>query len=96
MTRWLLWLYKRSLSPLLHTVGGSMGACRFQPTCSEYAAIAIHAHGPLRGCMLAVRRVLRCHPLGGSGFDPVPGTGFDGAACADTASSPHASHCPVT
>lgn len=41
MTRWLLWLYKRLLSPVLHGVAGATGACRFQPTCSEYAALAI-------------------------------------------------------
>ncbi|MGI8773277.1 MAG: membrane protein insertion efficiency factor YidD [Acidobacteriaceae bacterium] len=70
----LLLLYKRVLSPLLHAAIGSPGACRFQPTCSEYAAIAVHARGPLRGLALAAWRVLRCHPLSRGGFDPVPGT----------------------
>ena len=58
--------YQRALSPL---TGPS---CRFTPTCSEYAAVAIDRYGPLRGGGLAVRRIVRCNPLGGQGFDPVP------------------------
>ena len=77
MMRWLLQLYKRGVSPVLHAAVGVTGACRFQPTCSEYAAIAMRAHGPWRGAVLAIGRVLRCHPLSRGGFDPVPGTGFD-------------------
>jgi len=80
MTRSLLTLYKRAVSPLLHSVAGFSGACRFQPTCSEYAALAIAVHGPVRGVWLALRRVLRCQPLCRGGFDPVPGTGFDASA----------------
>ena len=48
------------------------GACRFDPSCSEYATEAVREHGAWRGLVLAVRRVARCHPLGHSGFDPVP------------------------
>ena len=58
--------YKNAISPLLPP------ACRFEPTCSEYAATAIETHGPLRGSWLSIRRLLRCHPFGGSGWDPVP------------------------
>jgi uncharacterized protein len=47
-------------------------ACRFAPSCSEYALEAIERHGPARGSLLAARRISRCHPWGGSGFDPVP------------------------
>ena len=47
-------------------------ACRFDPTCSAYAAEAVTAHGAAKGLYLATRRVLRCHPLGGRGYDPVP------------------------
>ncbi len=47
-------------------------ACRFTPTCSEYAKQALRKHGPLKGLWLAVRRILRCNPWGGSGYDPVP------------------------
>jgi uncharacterized protein len=78
--RGLLWVYKRGISPPLHAAAGVTGACRFQPTCSEYAALAVATHGPLRGGWLAVWRVLRCHPLCRGGFEPVPGTGYDRAA----------------
>ena len=59
-------LYRTTLSPL---VGPS---CRFQPTCSSYALEALERHGALRGGWLAARRLARCHPLGGAGYDPVP------------------------
>jgi hypothetical protein len=73
MTRLLLALlafYRRWLSPALHAL--SPGGCKYVPTCSEYAAIAIAAHGPLRGSALAAWRLLRCHPFARGGFDPVP------------------------
>ncbi len=47
-------------------------SCRYLPTCSEYAREAIVAHGAVKGGFLAVKRILRCHPWGGAGFDPVP------------------------
>ena len=62
----LLKFYKKGISPFLP------GACRFQPTCSEYMIEAIEKHGVLKGIYLGVRRILRCHPWGGSGYDPVP------------------------
>ena len=65
-------VYKHVLSPVLHAGAGMIGgACRFQPTCSEYAAIAMHEYGWLRGGWMALQRVLRCHPAGKGGFDPV-------------------------
>ncbi|TGY04035.1 membrane protein insertion efficiency factor YidD [uncultured Muribaculum sp.] len=47
-------------------------SCRYSPTCSQYAVEALRKHGPIKGLWLAVRRILRCHPWGGSGYDPVP------------------------
>ncbi|HVQ41087.1 MAG TPA: membrane protein insertion efficiency factor YidD [Vicinamibacterales bacterium] len=58
--------YQLALSPF------AGGACRFTPSCSDYAIQAIQEHGAVRGLGLALRRVGRCHPLGSSGFDPVP------------------------
>ncbi|HSV04555.1 MAG TPA: membrane protein insertion efficiency factor YidD [Phenylobacterium sp.] len=58
--------YKLTLSPLIGR------QCRYLPTCSEYAAEALIGHGPWRGSGLALRRLCRCHPWGGSGYDPVP------------------------
>lgn len=46
--------------------------CRFTPTCSEYAIECIEEYGALKGCFLALKRVLRCHPLGKYGYDPIP------------------------
>jgi uncharacterized protein len=95
MMRWLLRLYKGGVSPVLHAAAGMAGACRFQPTCSEYAALALATHGPMHGTWLAVRRVMRCHPLCRGGFDPVPGTGYDGVEASNRAGHP-AEHGPVT
>jgi hypothetical protein len=62
----LVWLYRVVVSPLL-------GAnCRYQPTCSEYARVALQRYGAFRGSLLIARRIGRCHPWGGSGYDPVP------------------------
>ena len=61
-------LYRRYISPL------TPPSCRFTPTCSAYAEEAVRRHGARRGGWLALRRLFRCHPFGGSGFDPVPGT----------------------
>ena len=58
--------YQLSISPLFPP------ACRFTPTCSQYAIEAIRRHGPFKGLWLALRRLSRCHPWGGSGYDPVP------------------------
>jgi len=65
-------VYKYVVSPLLHSAAGVTGACRFQPTCSEYAAIAVSEYGFVRGGWMALRRLLRCHPFHRGGFDPVP------------------------
>jgi hypothetical protein len=70
----LLGFYRRWISPALHSISGAGGACRFQPTCSEYAAVAVERHGAWRGLALAVWRLLRCNPLSRGGLDPVPET----------------------
>jgi uncharacterized protein len=73
MTRLLVFIlavYKRWLSPALHAL--NPGGCKFLPTCSEYAAVAIQTHGPLRGSALAGWRLLRCHPFTRGRYDPVP------------------------
>lgn len=63
----LVWIYRIAISPWL-------GAnCRYEPTCSEYALQALREHGAFRGAWLAARRIGRCHPWGGHGYDPVPG-----------------------
>jgi uncharacterized protein len=74
LIRPLISIYSKVLSPLLHAASGVTGACRFQPTCSEYAKLAIQRHGIVRGTLLAARRLSKCHPFHAPGFDPVPGT----------------------
>ena len=59
-------IYQKIISPHLTRV------CRYRPTCSEYMAEAIQTHGIVKGLYLGTRRLLRCHPWGGSGYDPVP------------------------
>jgi putative membrane protein insertion efficiency factor len=68
---WPIRLYRFVISPVLGP------SCRYLPTCSEYALTALEQHGLLRGSWLTVRRLGRCHPWGGSGYDPVPGTDPD-------------------
>lgn len=62
----LIKIYQKILSPLFP------GVCRFRPTCSQYMIEAIKIHGIFKGLYLGCRRMLRCHPWGGSGYDPVP------------------------
>lgn len=64
--------YQILVSPLLRFVAGPGSGCRFEPSCSQYMLEAVEKHGALRGGWLGVRRLLRCHPWGGLGYDPVP------------------------
>lgn len=61
--------YQRFISPM------TPATCRYYPSCSAYALVAIRTHGPVKGTWLAVRRLLRCHPWSQGGVDHVPGTG---------------------
>ena len=69
LLRLMIRCYQLMIAPVL---GNN---CRFEPSCSHYAAEAIERHGPWRGSVLAARRVLRCNPWGGGGYDPVPDRG---------------------
>ncbi|MFA9477180.1 membrane protein insertion efficiency factor YidD [Phycisphaerales bacterium AB-hyl4] len=60
----LVLVYRVTLGPFMG------GHCRFQPTCSQYMIDAVHKHGPFRGGWRGLKRIARCHPLGGSGYDP--------------------------
>jgi putative membrane protein insertion efficiency factor len=68
--RILFFVYKRVLSPLAHAFSPSQ--CLYLPTCSEYAYVALHRFGPVRGSWLALKRLARCHPFAKGGLDPVP------------------------
>ncbi|WP_428225418.1 membrane protein insertion efficiency factor YidD [Flavobacterium sp.] len=59
-------IYQYIISPLMPAT------CRYQPTCSHYMVEALKKHGPLKGLFLGIKRILSCHPWGGSGYDPVP------------------------
>ncbi|MDB9990725.1 membrane protein insertion efficiency factor YidD [Flavobacteriales bacterium] len=61
-----IWLYQKLISPFFHST------CRFNPTCSHYAIDAIKLKGPFVGFWLALKRISKCHPWGGTGYDPLP------------------------
>jgi len=65
-------VYRAILSPVLVFLFAPQCGCRFEPSCSVYAIEAISSHGAIKGLALALRRLLRCHPWGGCGYDPVP------------------------
>ena len=64
-------IYRSVVSPVIHAINGP--ACRFEPSCSEYARGAIAEHGVVRGGAMAIWRIARCNPMGGHGYDPVRG-----------------------
>jgi hypothetical protein len=66
---WLIYLYRMTLAPLMATFFG--GGCRFEPSCSHYAEDALRKYGAWSGSIMAVKRVLRCHPWHDGGYDPV-------------------------
>ncbi|MBM3823618.1 MAG: membrane protein insertion efficiency factor YidD [Verrucomicrobia bacterium] len=65
-------IYTRCLSPLKTVILGQSACCRYWPSCSRFAAEAIRIHGIGLGSWLALKRIGRCHPWGGAGYDPVP------------------------
>ncbi|MAU63653.1 MAG: membrane protein insertion efficiency factor YidD [Flavobacteriaceae bacterium] len=62
----LIKFYQKLISPLLPS------NCRYSPTCSEYSKLSLLKHGLIKGGLLSIKRIIRCHPWGGKGFDPVP------------------------
>lgn len=75
LLRGLIRFYQLLVSPLL------LPSCRYLPSCSDYAMEAITTHGTARGTWLTLRRLLRCHPWGGSGYDPVPHSSISSPTC---------------
>jgi len=74
--------YRWGVSPFL------LPSCRFAPSCSEYALESLRRFGTLRGGYMAARRILRCHPWGGAGYDPVPGASLPDAPAPDGGGRP--------
>jgi|SRR5215831_14832849 len=72
LVRFFIRIYQCTLSPLLRLLCGPDSGCRFTPTCSAYFLEAVEAHGVLCGSCLGLKRLSRCQPWGGSGYDPVP------------------------
>jgi len=68
----LIRFYQLALSPLMHSMFGPGASCRFTPSCSAFTIEAVRTHGAFRGAWLGLRRLLRCHPWGNCGHDPVP------------------------
>jgi uncharacterized protein len=79
LIRWAILLYQRILSPMLRFAAGPGAGCRYSPSCSNYFLQAVAVHGPFRGSWHGICRIFRCHPWGGSGYDPVPPPGRSGA-----------------
>lgn len=77
----LVRLYRCTLSPAKIFLFGPLGGCRYEPSCSRYALDALKQHGAFKGGWLALKRIARCHPYGGSGYDPVPGSSHSGCDC---------------
>lgn len=62
----IIYMYQNLISPLIPA------RCRYTPTCSQYSKESIKKHGPFKGIVLTFKRIIKCHPWGGSGYDPIP------------------------
>jgi len=62
----IIYIYQNLISPLIPA------RCRYTPTCSQYSKESIKKHGPFKGIVLTFKRIIKCHPWGGSGYDPIP------------------------
>jgi len=62
----IIYIYQNLISPLIPA------RCRYTPTCSQYSKESIKKHGPFKGIVLTFKRIIQCHPWGGSGYDPIP------------------------
>ena len=88
LLHWLIRFYQIVLSPLLGP------RCCYIPTCSQYSLEAVHMHGSVRGVWLATKRICRCHPWGGSGYDPVPSKAIHFISFRQIDSQTHYVHVP--
>jgi putative membrane protein insertion efficiency factor len=70
--RLVIRFYQRILNPMLKVTAGPTLGCRYTPSCSHYFLQAVELHGPFVGSWYGICRIFRCHPWGGSGYDPVP------------------------
>ncbi|MEP6685393.1 MAG: membrane protein insertion efficiency factor YidD [Verrucomicrobiota bacterium] len=95
LVRFFIRAYQWTISPLLSWLGGPGLGCRFQPTCSVYFLEAAETHGVIRGTWMGLKRLARCQPWGGQGYDPVPESGrghSDATAPRKLAGLPHSNH----
>lgn len=90
--RLLIRFYHRILNPMLKAISGPAMGCRYQPSCSNYFLAAVEIHGPFIGSWYGICRIFRCHPWGGSGYDPVPSPGgadSDNSSCSCPSKTSH-------
>ena len=92
IVRILIRAYQWTISPVLSFLAGPGGGCRFEPPGSRYFLVAVETHGLLRGGWLGLRRLGRCQPWGGHGYDPVPARAERETTAAAASGLPHSNH----